>query len=227
MKIWFISDTHGFHKKIDVPKCDIVIHCGDESNNRNARLNLVEAVDFFDWYSSLPIKHKIFVPGNHSLAIFHKLLQPDQYKNITFLIHDLVTIENIRIFGSPYTPSYGVSWAFMKARQNMHQVWENIPACEILVTHGPPKGVLDLTEDKETRKIVQVGCNSLRKKVFELKPFFHAFGHIHEEKNCYNYGVLRRPDTAFINCSYLINHPTGPKIQEKLILVDYDSERVR
>jgi Icc-related predicted phosphoesterase len=221
-RIWFLSDTHSFHPKINVPHCDMVIHCGDESNFFKPVLNFKEAFPFFEWFSNLDIKHKIFVPGNHSTAVYNNLITPDQYPNIKFLIHEFTEIDDIRIFGSPYVPAYGRLGAYMRSRDKMYEVWNSVPDCDILITHGPPKGILDLTQDKETKKIVQVGCNSLTKKVFEKKPIIHAFGHIHEEKGCYNYGQLTRGSTTFINCSYIKNHPQGPQIQDNLILVDFN-----
>ena len=44
---------------------------------------------------------------------------------------------------------------------------------DILITHIPPLGILDGTE-------VLYGDYSLLKKVFEIKPKLHLFGHIHE-----------------------------------------------
>lgn len=199
MKIWFISDTHGFHNQLHLPQADMVIHCGDESNHAQWVMNSVESRKFFEWYSSLPIPHKIFVPGNHSTAIQAGLIKPEDYPNIKFLIHDETIVDDIKIFGSPYTPAYG-DWAYMKKRNRMELVWQSLPECDILVTHGPPKGILDLTRDRENN-IIQVGCKSLYNKVMEVKPRIHAFGHIHDEKGINNYGFFKRGHTSFINCA--------------------------
>lgn len=45
----------------------------------------------------------------------------------------------------------------------------------IMVTHGPPKGVLDLTTRSE-----KVGCEHLMRAVERCRPLLHCFGHIHE-----------------------------------------------
>lgn len=205
MKIWFISDTHGLHNNLNIPEVDLIIHCGDESNNSNPHLNEHESRRFFEWFSVLPAK-KIFVPGNHSTAIYNGLVKPEEYPSIKFLIHELYEYNGLKIFGSPYTPSFGTSWAYMRKRNRMFDVWENIPNnIDILLTHGPPKGILDLTRDRETNNIVQVGCKSLHNKVMQIKPKIHAFGHIHREAEFYNNGILNIDNITFINCSCL-NH---------------------
>lgn len=54
--------------------------------------------------------------------------------------------------------------------------WELIPQdTDILVTHGPPFGILDqLNSDTP-----HLGCSELAKIVTRLKPKLHVFGHIH------------------------------------------------
>jgi Icc-related predicted phosphoesterase len=202
MKVWFISDTHNQHRYLTVPDVDLVIHCGDESNNINATMNEPEARDFFEWYTALSIREKIYVPGNHSSAVEHGLVKADQYPAIRFLIHESLELGGKHIFGSPYTPRFH-EWSYMKKRTQLDAVWQTIPErTDILITHGPPKGVLDITHDSESNQLVQVGCAALRRHVEErVKPTIHAFGHIHDEKGVSNYGKYTRHDTLFVNCS--------------------------
>lgn len=49
------------------------------------------------------------------------------------------------------------------------------PAIDIMLTHGPPNGILD-----ETDKGEKVGCDHLLRAVTRCKPRLHCFGHIHE-----------------------------------------------
>lgn len=202
MKIWFISDTHNRHEQLQVPDVDLVIHCGDESESGNAWMNEPEARQFFDWYSALEIPVKIFVPGNHSTAIEQGLIRAEDYPKVTFLIHAQTEWNGFKIFGTPYTPKF-FDWAYMRERSELDSVWLSIPEdIDILITHGPPKGILDVTRDMNTGGPVNVGSKSLRRHVLErIKPQIHAFGHIHDEKAYKNFGKVTREGTQFINCS--------------------------
>jgi Icc-related predicted phosphoesterase len=57
--------------------------------------------------------------------------------------------------------------------------WDLIPSnglVDVLVTHGPPYGILDVTYENLT-----VGCEELAIAVKDrIKPRLHVFGHIHE-----------------------------------------------
>ncbi len=106
------------------------------------------------------------------------------------LNHELVELEGLRIFGSPRTPDYG-SWAFMYPEAEAEQQWEGVPPCDILMTHGPPRGVLDLTSSGE-----RAGCPALLARVQALAPRLHVFGHIHEAR-----GVEVRAGTMLVNAA--------------------------
>lgn len=49
------------------------------------------------------------------------------------------------------------------------------PDIDIMLTHGPPYGILDTTWQDE-----EVGCENLRRAVQRCRPRLHCFGHIHE-----------------------------------------------
>ncbi len=202
MKIWFISDTHTRHGELDVPCADAVIHCGDEANVRKPWLNKLESRSFFNWFSELTIENKIFVPGNHSTAFAEGLVKPADYPAVRFLVHEAMTLAGLQVFGSPFTPMF-FDWAYMKPREELDAVWSTIPDnTDILITHGPPKGILDMTRDWRTKVPIHVGSKSLTKHVQQrIKPRIHAFGHLHDEDGIQNFGSITRGDTQFINCS--------------------------
>lgn len=63
-RIFVFSDTHRFHKSIDIPKdVDVVICLGDAVEDNLCSDNYTS---FFEWYASQPGK-KFFLPGNHEL----------------------------------------------------------------------------------------------------------------------------------------------------------------
>ena len=77
--------------------------------------------------------------------------------------------------GTGHTPTF-LNWAFMKDNEQRKRYWENAPDdIDILVTHGPPFGLLDVVEG-ETKNL---GCVHLRNYVERVKPKLACFGHIH------------------------------------------------
>ena len=214
MKCWLVSDTHNRHSELHIPEgIDLVIHCGDESESRQEWRNEPEARAFFEWYSALEIATKIFVPGNHSTAIERGLIRPEEYPQVHFLIHQEMECNGLKIFGSPYTPQF-FDWAYMRSREALGLIWQSLPAgVDILITHGPPKGALDVTLDRKSAKPIHVGSQSLMRHVVNrVQPKIHAFGHIHDEPGIVNFGVLERDGVTFVNCAccdnrnQLVNH---------------------
>lgn len=203
MKLVFISDTHGQHFGLKVPKGDVLIHTGDLTSFGEEE----EVLDFLDWFSSLPHKHKIFIAGNHD-GYFERndsdFIKNKIPQNCIYLNDSGISIEGIKIWGSPIQPAF-FNWFFNRERgKEIKYHWDLIPDdTDILITHGPPFGILDLVSNKTS-----VGCEELLKRVEVVKPMIHAFGHIHE-----SYGVKHNKHTTFINASVLnmqyrlINNP--------------------
>lgn len=203
MKIFAISDTHGLHEQLIIPDgIDMIIHAGDVSNYRDSDRNSNEVALFLNWYESLDIKHKILIAGNHDTSIERRIMNPRDFKSITYLEHESAEIDGIRFFGSPYTPTFN-DWSFMKARHNMFELWEAIPQnTDVLITHGGPWGILDLSINHKNEYEV-VGDKSLGKRVLIVNPMYHIFGHIHnceEIKNAGTRTIGNRP-TTYINAS--------------------------
>lgn len=203
MKIWIISDTHSQHDFLKIPEVDMVIHCGDSTNYRDWIPNQKEFIKFKNWFYGLDIKHKVLIAGNHDGWATKKYIIEElkQDNKITYLENELVEIKGIKIYGSPVTPTFN-NWHFMKSRNKLPEFWNNtIPnKVDILVTHGPPKYILDLTYDKNNT-LLNVGCKGLYHKVMEIKPKYHCFGHVHNFKNLHNQGIYDNGITKFVNAS--------------------------
>ena len=159
-----------------------------------------EIEDFLNWYNELPYKYKILIAGNHDF-FFEQAPEYDikavleKYPNIIYLNDSGVEIEGLKIWGSPVQPWF-YNWAFNREGTEICKHWDMIPLdVDILVTHGPAKGFLDLTLRGDV-----TGCPYLLEKIAELtnlKLFVH--GHIHEA-----YGRIDFPDGGvFLNASVL------------------------
>jgi Icc-related predicted phosphoesterase len=214
MKIWHISDTHTYHKLLEIPKdIDMVIHSGDCSNPRDPYINEPELRNFIDWFSSLDIKHKIYVAGNHDTSIEKGLVTKKDFheKGIIYLENETISIEGFNIFGSPHTPMFG-NWAFMKARHKLERIWSKAIAenTDVVICHGPPRGVLDLSYDRYN-VLESCGDKSLMNRINEVQPKLVLFGHIHNNKGIENTGTrtLYGLDTIFSNGSVVTDGKFG------------------
>jgi Icc-related predicted phosphoesterase len=214
MKIWHISDTHTYHGLLKVPEgIDMVIHSGDATNPRDPYASEQEMLNFISWFGSLPIKHKVFVAGNHDLCIERNLVTKiDFMKNgIVYLENDYAEVEGIKIWGSPFTPTFGQGWAFNKKRSALHDIWKEIPDdTNIVVVHGPPKGILDLAYH-QLNCIEFCGDEALRKRMYLLNPKLCLFGHIHNNEDIINAGTMKlsNHDTIYSNGSVVTDGKFG------------------
>lgn len=208
LKCWAISDTHGFHGYLTIPKdIDLVIFGGDATNSRQPKINQVEMLNFLKWYDNLDIPYKVMIGGNHDTSIWAGLVNPKEYKNIIYLEHEIKEVAGIKIFGSPYTPSFGIGWAWNVNRGKLQPYWKEIPKnTDILVTHGPPKGILDLTTNRDGYTEYCGDKELLNEYYFNhdrISPKFHIFGHIHNFEYNINAGTrtVNGLNTTFINAS--------------------------
>ena len=188
MRIVLISDTHNQLSKVKVPDGDLLIHAGDSTGLGTTR----EMIDFSKQLRALPHPIKIFVPGNHDWLFERNLSHANEIlgKDVHVLVDQEIVVEGIRIFGSPWTPRF-YNWAFNLDRgEPLRNKWERIPeGVDVLVTHGPPYGILDRTKSGE-----HVGCEELRRELHRIMPKLHVFGHIHQ-----SYGAHREAETSYIN----------------------------
>lgn len=196
MKIVCLSDTHNCNEAIAVPDGDLLIHAGDATVNGSVD----EIVLFNRWFAGLPHKYKIFVAGNHDWLFernngqARRLLSPE----IIYLEDSAVEIEGLKIYGSPWQPRF-FDWAFNLNRgAELAEKWRMIPDdTAILITHGPPNGILD--EVPRRYFVENTGCEELIQRVENLAENnlkLHIFGHIH----C-GYGQREEFGVRFVNAS--------------------------
>ena len=199
MKIWVISDTHTNHRDLimpDLSDVDMIIHAGDCGAHPNIIISQGDIKDFLKWFAELPVKHKLYIPGNHDTSVDKGLWTVEEVAEygITMLIDETITIDDIKIFGCPHTPRFGQGWAFNKERgADIAQYWELIEeGTDIVVSHGPPFEILDFSRSGH-----HCGCVDLGIKILEIKPKYHIFGHIHEDGG----KIETKNDITYINAS--------------------------
>lgn len=176
MRIVCIADTHGMHECVVVPECDVLVHAGDMT----MRGDPYEMQEFDLWCGSLHLdKSRILVcAGNHDFCMERGTYK---LKHCTYLFDSSVTINGVKFYGSPWQPAF-FDWAFNLERDGaeLRSKWAAIPEdTDVLVTHGPPYGVVDLCDNGH------VGCKLLFSRIMRIPNLkLHICGHIHE-----GYGV--------------------------------------
>jgi len=184
-----LSDTHQLHRELEIPDGDVLIHAGDFTLFSKS----LQAIDDFNaWLGKLPHRHKIVVPGNHEFFLEEDRRRCSLLSHARVLINEGIEIEGLRIWGSPVTPLYGGAFGMSSAADRM-RLYAGIPEdVDVLVTHGPPHGILDRGRESEMHS----GCAELRNAVLRTRPKLHVFGHVHG-----GYGVLRGEHTMFVNAA--------------------------
>lgn len=187
MRIVCVSDTH--NQRPDLPDGDILIHAGDMTI-RGYRIEVYRQLGWLEMNRSR-YREIIVVPGNHDLYFEEHAAaaQADcDAADIRLLHNSMLDIDGIRFYGSAHTPMYH-SWGFMLEEPQIAEAWSAIPeGVNVLITHGPPEGVLD------TSYRGSIGCPHLRQAVERVRPRAHIFGHAHEGR-----GVLERDGTLYVN----------------------------
>ena len=200
MKIVAISDTHNYHRELNIPEADLLIHAGDIT--KNGELSVI--ADFAGWLKNLPISKSIVIFGNHELGFESGPNRNTAIKLIedagaTYLEDSGIEIDGTKIWGSPVQPFF-YNWEFNRHRGKEIDVhWQKIPNdINVLITHGPPYGILDQAP-RSAFSYENVGCKDLSNKIKQLSALkAHIFGHIH---NSYSFTPQIVNGVKYINAS--------------------------
>ena len=189
-----ISDTHGMHQSLVLPEGDVLIHCGDFSKYGSRE----EAERFAEWFEAQEHPCKILVPGNHDWSFFnHEDETRSYFEDTHILIDQGVELCGMWFWGFPWTMWCGDCAYLLQPGFNEQLKTNLIPEeIDVLISHGPPREVLDLVHNHEYPE--HCGSEWLRKRVVEIQPDVHVFGHIHE-----GYGQEQVGKTLFVNAAVL------------------------
>lgn len=216
-----LSDTHGADLPSNLPPCDVLLHCGDLTEDGTPESIFAALRNL----GKVKAKLRLVIAGNHDISLdkgywvsqggaefdserAQALFNPEcgaSQHGITFLSEGTHTFNLpcgavFKIYASPYTPGYGTSafqyptgsdrfnppgttppWA-----RNVGTETSIIPEnVDIVMTHGPPKYILDETAGGSA------GCEHLRNAIVRVKPKLHCFGHIHLPREGWIYQAHR------------------------------------
>lgn len=201
-RFFLVSDSHGM--EFSAERADVGIHCGDLTDGSTldefrTAIRLLKEIDAplklviagnHDFTMDIPAFEKkvakvtpplapelvVKAYGAHGEA--RGLFEEAESAGIVFLdegIHHF-TLQNgalLTVYASPWTPALG-AWGFQYRPEQGHD-FAIEKGVDVVVTHGPPRGIMDYTYGHE-----RAGCPHLFTAVARARPRLHCFGHIHE-----------------------------------------------
>lgn len=231
LKICHISDTHGKHKQLEIPECDVLICSGDISMMGYKH----EVESFMQWIGRQSnATFKLFIAGNHDLTfdpqrggntgtkpdwLLDLLHEKQVYNNVFYLENQSFEIEGVKFWSSPTSAWFhGEHWAFNVRQPEADALYSTIPlGTDIVITHGPAY----LYGDWCLNCACYVGDHTLDYHVRRVKPLLHFFGHIHES---YGHGKTPHGTHWFNGCNCGLDYEIHN--EPWLMDVDFDNKTV-
>ena len=207
MRITFLSDTHNKHEYTKLDGGDILCFTGDFMTSG---YNQMEVNSFLEWIKKQKYFYKLCVSGNHDrfCETFPKYQIKDifeKYYNdgVRYLQDDEIEIEGLKFYATPYQ-NYFCGWAWnVQDTKQLGLIYDQIPdGLDVLMTHVPPKGILDKSHVKSYRNPTgeePLGSKELLERLQQMKnpPRYHCFGHIHGDGG----KTVTIGETTYINAS--------------------------
>ncbi|KAG8530163.1 uncharacterized protein KY384_005646 [Bacidia gigantensis] len=187
-----------------IPQADVAIHCGDLTEESKldefrtalksfaavqAPLKLIIAGNHDFTLDTPAFKEKVAtaqsslepdlvkkIYGDYGEA--RQLIEDARSARIVFLdegehYFTLANGATLTVYASPFTPSLS-DWGFQFHPNDGHN-FSIRPGVDLVMTHGPPRGIMDYTDSKQ-----RAGSTDLFEAVARARPRLHCFGHIHE-----------------------------------------------
>mmetsp|Transcript_53252 Transcript_53252/g.53677 ORF Transcript_53252/g.53677 Transcript_53252/m.53677 type:complete len:112 (-) Transcript_53252:185-520(-) len=93
-------------------------------------------------------------------------------------------------------------------------MWRQILRVDVLITHGPPLGRFDVSNDHRLRC-----CDLLQEVQNRIRPRLHIFGHVHE-----SYGTSYDGTTLYVNAANM-NSKMNP--HNPCIVIDVPHDKTK
>lgn len=205
-KFTFISDTHMKHRHLKLEGGFCLVFSGDCMTHG---YDVTELEDFLKWFSEQEYTYKLFCAGNHDRALgaypeeqARNVVEKYYDEGVRYLYNNMVEIDGYKVYGTPHQPIFG-NWGFNTPPDELYDIYSMIPeGLDLLVTHCPPKGILDKSHRKTYRNLtgeMELGSEELSAVLSNLQepPKYHAFGHIHGDGG----KMIKTEKTTYINAS--------------------------
>ena len=173
MKLLLFSDLHSDFpsaaKLVELSlKVDVVVGAGDYCLARRGLDDIIAAL------SPIP-KPTVLVPGN---AESHEELARAcrSWPNASVLHGNQTTLDDVTFYGIgggiPITP-FG-AWSYDFSEDEAKKMLQDLQSGGVLISHSPPKGILDMSSDGRS-----LGSEAVRESIGIKKPELVVCGHIH------------------------------------------------
>lgn len=219
-RISHISDNHS--RTFEVPEADLYVFSGDclpdklertygygWRHDKKAQYNWIQARKG-TWRKAFGIKDQpvICLQGNHDWYHFRDLFGGEVYDEQAGKVQ---TIAGLKVGLVRGVTSCGGFWNDEKMDNGDFGIDDLDYDIDLLVTHSPPHGILDLVPRGE-----HIGSQDIRSwytardyalPLPKTKCFVHCFGHVHDQGG--KIQILSQPDEALQICSNAattINH---------------------
>ncbi|MFK7789193.1 MAG: metallophosphoesterase [Phycisphaeraceae bacterium] len=97
--VCFIADTHRKHRELEIPPCDVLIHCGDVCSFRQDDRETIQDID--EWFAQQSAGKVLCVAGNHDFELEKKGFR---FEHAELLTDRLIEVAGLKIYGSPWCP---------------------------------------------------------------------------------------------------------------------------
>ncbi|KAF5664527.1 metallophosphoesterase domain-containing protein [Fusarium denticulatum] len=189
-RILILSDTHGLRFEDDkkpLEPVDLVIHCGDLTEDSKLE-SFRETIQLL---KEIDAPTKIVIAGNHDFSLddgvfkdkiaeASRVAQEDLEQSIKDEYGDygeakrlFTEADHSIIFLDEGTHELHLQNGALIKYNGAHEF--SIPkGIDIVVTHGPPHGMMDMTPERQ-----RIGCPQLFSAIAKAQPRIHCFGHVH------------------------------------------------
>lgn len=189
MKLLVFSDLHSdfriASKLVEQSQdVDVVVGAGDFCNVRRGLEEIIRALSGIN-------KPTVLVPGNSESD--SELIDACRSWEYARVLHGRqTTVAGMSFYGIgggiPVTP-FG-SWSYDFSEKEAYDLLNDCPPGGVLVSHSPPKGILDISSDGRS-----LGSQAVRDTLEQKKPELVVCGHIHGSAG----KTKRCGDTTVIN----------------------------
>ncbi len=203
MRIAATADLHGFLPT--VPECDVLVIAGDITPTVDHSVAFQARWldrEFRAWLDAVPATHVVAIAGNHDFVFERAALTVPEGLRWTYLEDDGVTIDDVRFWGSPWTPWF-YDWAFNAPRfaageDFLARRYSQAPDdTDVLIVHGPPAGYGDQTDRGPA-----VGSQAFLGAIDRVKPALGLFGHIHEGRGTWIRNATTLANVSAVDLNY-------------------------